>query len=62
MLVQLYLITDLINMIIQFCSTDLDLNYGSFLTDNSQATIDCRQLKEKDINRANSNNFATLMR
>ncbi|KAL2477490.1 Beta-D-xylosidase 4 [Forsythia ovata] len=40
----------------------LDLNCGSFLTDHTQAAIDRGLLNETDINKAISNNFATLMR
>ncbi|KAL2491003.1 Beta-D-xylosidase 4 [Abeliophyllum distichum] len=40
----------------------LDLNCGFFLTDSTQAAIDRRLLNKKDINRAISNNIATLMR
>ncbi|KAL2477493.1 Beta-D-xylosidase 4 [Forsythia ovata] len=40
----------------------LDLNCGSFLTDHTQAAIDRGLLNETDVNKAISNNFATLMR
>ncbi|CAI9765354.1 unnamed protein product [Fraxinus pennsylvanica] len=40
----------------------LDLNCGSFLGDHTQAAIDRGLLNETDINKAISNNFATLMR
>ncbi|KAL3635304.1 NAD(P)H-dependent D-xylose reductase (XR) [Castilleja foliolosa] len=40
----------------------LDLNCGYFLSEHAQAAVDQGLLKEKEINRAVSNNFETMMR
>ncbi|KAL6517661.1 Endo-1,4-beta-xylanase 2 [Orobanche minor] len=40
----------------------LDLNCGPFLSKNAQAAVDRGLLKEKEIDRAISNNFGTMMR
>ncbi|KAI3445703.1 hypothetical protein Pfo_002368 [Paulownia fortunei] len=43
-------------------NSGLDLNCGSFLSNNAQAAVNRGLLKETVINRAISNNFATMMR
>lgn len=40
----------------------LDLNCGNFLGQHTQAAVTGGQLKEADVDRAITNNFATLMR
>ncbi|GFP98668.1 beta-xylosidase/alpha-l-arabinofuranosidase 2 [Phtheirospermum japonicum] len=43
-------------------NSGLDLDCGPFLIQNAQAAVDRKLLKEKAINRAVTNNFATMMR
>ncbi|KAK4476879.1 hypothetical protein RD792_016043 [Penstemon davidsonii] len=43
-------------------NSGLDLNCGSFLTNHAQAAVDRGLLNETEINRAVTNNFATMMR
>lgn len=46
----------------RFVSTGVDLNCGYFLSQHTQAAVDKGLVKETDIDKAISNNFATLMR